>query len=235
MFHPVISSALELMPSRKIGIPERIIRVILPFAIGLAFYVPLLPLIGYEGWLVLGGLMLAYIFPPAGKESVIPIGIVLGFPWWLMAITIILMDILTGLFISLNFDVALKLPGVGRWIRKFIANGEQFFSRRPWIERFSFAGVVLFVMFPLQGSGGIGATLAGRMIGLSPGNVLLAIAVGTTLGCTLIALGAGFIVELIMIYPEIGIAVALAVCGILAVLYFLYRKRMARSESRSTP
>ena len=226
-------AALELAPSRPIHLPERIVRIILPFAIGLCYYIPLLAVIPYERWLILGGLMLAYIFPPAGKESVIPIGIAVGFPWWLMALTIILMDILTGLFMALNFDIALKIPGLGRWIRKFIANGEQFFARRPWLERFYFAGVVMFVMFPLQGSGGIGATLVGRMIGLSPGKVLLAITIGSVIGCTAIALGAEFIKELILANPALGLAVAGLVIGTLGVIYLLYRKRMQARDSLS--
>lgn len=96
----------------------------------------------------------------------IPIGIAVGLPWWIMAFSIALMDILAGIFMALNFDIALKIPGVGGWIRKFIAGGEDFFAKRPWLERFYFTGVVLFVMFPLRGSGGIGATLVGRMMGL---------------------------------------------------------------------
>ncbi|MCG7855056.1 MAG: small multi-drug export protein [Methanoregulaceae archaeon] len=226
-------AALELAPSRPVHLPERIIRIILPFAIGLCYYIPLLAVISYEQWLILGGLMLAYIFPPAGKESVIPLGIAVGFPWWLMAFTIILMDLLTGLFMALNFDVALKIPGLGRWIRKFIANGEQFFSRRPWLERFYFAGVVMFVMFPLQGSGGIGATLVGRMIGLSPARVLMAIAIGTTIGCTTIALGAEFVKELILANPVLGLAVAVLIIGTLAVIYLMYRRKMMARASLS--
>jgi uncharacterized membrane protein len=226
-------AALELAPSRPVHLPERIVRIILPFAIGLCYYIPLLAVISYEQWLILGGLMLAYIFPPAGKESVIPLGIAVGFPWWLMAFTIILMDLLTGLFMALNFDVALKIPGLGRWIRKFIANGEQFFSRRPWLERFYFAGVVMFVMFPLQGSGGIGATLVGRMIGLSPARVLMAIAIGTTIGCTTIALGAEFVKELILANPVLGLAVAVLIIGTLAVIYLMYRRKMMARDFMS--
>ena len=229
MFHPLVTSVFELMPARPVGIPERIIRVLLPFAMGSVYLGLLLGFMPYEQWLVLGGLMLAYIIPPAGKESVIPIGIAIGFPWWLMAFSIILMDILTGIFMALNFDIALKIPGLGRWIRRFIANGEQFFARRPWLERFYFTGVVLFVMFPLQGSGGVGATLVGRMIGLTPGKVLAAIAIGSIIGCTVIALGAEFIRELIIAYPVIGLTVAVLTIGILSLLYLVYRKKMKQT------
>lgn len=230
MLNPVITSAFELSPTRKIGIPERIFRILFPFLLGIPYVILLYFALPYEQWLVIGGLMVAYILPPAGKESVIPIGIAVGFPWWMMAFTIALLDILTGIFMALNFDIALKIPGLGGWIRRFIANGEQFFARRPWLERFYFTGVVLFVMFPLQGSGGVGATLVGRMMGLSPVRVLLAITIGAFAGCTIIALGAEAIRELILMNPLIGISVAIVVVAVLIILYAWYRVRVRKIE-----
>lgn len=230
MLHPLITSVLELKPAREIGIPERLIRLGLPFAIGFLYYIPLLPIIGYDRWLVLGGLMVAYILPPAGKESVIPIGIALGFPWYLMAFTIALMDILTGIFMGLNFDVALKIPGLGRWMRRFISNGEEFFRKRPWLERFYFTGVVLFVMVPLQGSGGVGGTLVGRMMGMSPGRVLAAITIGALSGCTVIALGSQAIWELILADPAIGITVLIVTVTGITGVYLFYRYRLKKTR-----
>ncbi|MFA5295078.1 MAG: small multi-drug export protein [Methanoregulaceae archaeon] len=228
MLHPLITSAFELMPTRRIGIPERIFRLALPFLLGIPWLLILLVLLPYDVWLMLGGLLIAYILPPAGKESVIPIGIALGVPWWIMALSIALMDVLAGIFVALNFDIALKIPGVGSWIRKFVAGGEEFFRKRPWVERFYFMGVVLFVMFPLQGSGGIGATLVGRMMGLSPGKVLGAIAIGSLIGCTVIALGAEVIRELFLADPVLGITVAAIVVTSLLALYGLYRMRLSK-------
>lgn len=228
MFHPLITSAFELMPTRKIGIPERIFRILLPFLLGIPWLLILFVLLPYDVWLILGGLLIAYILPPAGKESVIPIGIAVGVPWYIMALSVALMDVLAGIFMALNFDIALKIPGVGGWIRKFIAGGEEFFRKRPWLERFYFMGVVMFVMFPLQGSGGIGATLVGRMMGLSPGKVLVAIAIGSLAGCTVIALGAEAIRELFLANPVLGTAVAAIVVATLLTLYGLYRVRLKR-------
>jgi uncharacterized membrane protein len=233
MPRPLITSAFELMPKRHIGIPERIFRISIPFLLGVPYLLILLFFLPYELWLAHGGLLIAYILPPAGKESVIPIGIALGLPWWLMTISISLMDILAAIFMALNFDIALKIPVVGRWIRKFITNGKEFFGLRPWLGRFSFVGVVMFVMFPLQGSGGIGGTLVGRMMGLSPGKVILAITIGSILGCAAIALGTEYIKHLILADPVLGLAIAAFVIGILGLLYLMYRKRMQARGSLS--
>jgi hypothetical protein len=35
MFHPLITSAFELMPTRKIGMPERLFRISIPFLLGI--------------------------------------------------------------------------------------------------------------------------------------------------------------------------------------------------------
>ncbi len=226
---PVATALFQPDHDRPVHLPERIIRIVIPPAIAVLYYICLFFFVGYDQWLILGGLMLAYVIPPAGKETVIPLGIALGFPWWLIAFSIALLDIIAGLFMALNFSVALKIPLLGGWIKTFIANGEQFFRKRPWLEHYYFIGVVLFVMFPLQGSGGIGATLVGRMIGLSPGRVLLAISIGALTGCALIALGAEAIKELILVNLTLGIAVAAgAICTLLGA-YALYRYRQKKA------
>ena len=86
-------------------------------------------------------------------------------------------------------------------------------------------------MFPLQGSGGVGATLVGRMMGLSPGKVLLAISIGSIIGCTIIALGAEAIKNLFLMNPALGIAVAAIVITVLIVLYGFYRIRMRQKTN----
>ena len=37
MVHPLITSAFELMPKRHISIPERILRIALPFLLGVPY------------------------------------------------------------------------------------------------------------------------------------------------------------------------------------------------------
>ena len=226
---PVATALFKPDHDRPVHLPERIIRIVFPAAVAILYYISLFPVIGYDRWLLLGGLMLAYVIPPAGKETVIPLGIALGFPWWLMAFSIALLDIVAGVFMALNFSVALKIPFLGGWIKTFIGNGEQFFRKRPWLEHYYFIGVVLFVMFPLQGSGGIGATLVGRMIGLSPGRVILAISIGALTGCAIIALGAEVIRELILMNITLGITVTAGVIITLLGAYAFYRYRQKKT------
>ena len=73
--------------------------------------------------------MFAYFFPPLGKESVIPIGVSGGeltipiinqhivvpsiYPL-VMALTIAFVDIIVALFLLWNYDLAKKIPLVGK-------------------------------------------------------------------------------------------------------------------------
>ncbi|OPX67834.1 MAG: putative small multi-drug export protein [Methanoregulaceae archaeon PtaB.Bin056] len=207
-------------------------RFLLPFILG-ALYLTFCSLIlPHDRVLLLGGLMLAYVIPPAGKESVIPLGIALGFPWWLIGTSIALLDVLAAIFMALNFELAFHIPLLGAWIRRFMDHGQGFLARRPYLKRFYFSGLVLFVMFPLQGSGGIGGSLVGRLLGMTPRTVLLAITIGAFIGCFLIALGSEFIWELIVAHPLFGITVAGAVIATLIAGYLVYRQKMPPVDER---
>jgi len=206
------------------------LRFIFPFILGGLYILILFLFLPYERALLLSGLMGAYLIPPAGKETILPLGVALGFPWWLIGTSIALLDILAGIFMALNFEMAYRIPLLGTWITKFMNHGHAFLSRRPWLKKFYFTGIVLFVMFPLQGSGGIGASLVGRLLGMSGRNVLIAITIGAFLGCYLIALGAEFVWDLIIALPLLGIGVAIAVIGTVIAVYLIYRSKMPEGE-----
>lgn len=206
-------------------------RLLLPFSIAFAFFLSSFLLVSAELSWILGGLMILYFVPPAGKESVIPIGIALGIPWWLMVMALSLLDILTGLFMLLNFGIALRIPKLGSWISRFLASGDEFMKKRPWLARWRMLGVAFFVFLPFQGTGGVGATIVGMMVGLSPGEILLAIAIGGTLECIIFALGFELIYQLLLTNLYLGLAVA-AVIILIVIFGFLLFRKMERTTPR---
>lgn len=210
-----------------------IFNIVFPLVLLAAYLVFLILFLPSDAFRIHIGLMIAYFIPPAGKESIIPLGIALGYSWWLMTVSIALMDALTALFLALNFDMALKIPILGTWMKKFMDTGSSFFAQHKWIERLSFIGLVMFVMFPLQGSGGIGGTLVGRMLGMNRWEVVLAVTIGAFTGCFVIALGAEYL-KLAFGEGIIYGAVALAIIGaIIAALYlFFTKKRRLPREKR---
>ena len=207
---------------------DALLRFFLPFVMMAAYLLVLYLILDFQDFKIMSGLMTAYLIPPAGKESIIPLGVSIGLPWWLVASSMAFMDTVTALFMVWNFDLALKIPLLGGWIGNFMAGGQKFFWERPWLKRLSVFGLMVFVMFPLQGTGGIGGSIVGRMLGLRWYEVLVAIAAGAFIGCFLIALGSEVILELFQADASYGVIALLvvAVAGIAA--YLFYRHRMTR-------
>ncbi len=201
------------------------IRLVLPLLMVLAYYLSSLIILRPEQFMILGGLIVAYFIPPSGKESLIPLGIALGVPWWLMAATLAVLDVLTALFMILNFPLVLRFPYLGPWIARFLASGTEFMDKRPWLTRWRVLGVAFFVMLPLQGTGGVGATLVGMMVGLSPGEILLAVGIGGSIEALAFALGSEIIWNLILENLFLGLAVAFIVILSAVIVYLFFRRR----------
>jgi hypothetical protein len=201
-----------------------ILKLTLPFVI-LAIHLLLLYFfLDQTAFLVTIGLMIAYVLPPAGKETVIPAGIALGIPWWLIAVSIMMIDIETALFMGWNFDLLLKIPLLGRILESFIRKTRVFIDEQPWLKKIYFAGIVVLVMVPVLGSGGIRGSIIGQLLGMQKTTVFLAIVIGAFVGCFGIALGALFLQELFLQSILLG-TTAVAGLVILAIFGWLYWKR----------
>ncbi len=208
----------DWFPQARIGLLGQLpVRAILPVALAFLWYLGCTPFLPPGTALVFGGLLIAYFIPPSGKESIIPLGIVLGIPWYLMAASVVVLDVLTGLFMVLNLDVAFRIPYLGPWIARFLSGGRTLLAGKPWLTRWRFPGLAVFVMLPFQGTGGTGAPLVGWMMGLRAREVLLAIAIGATAEALTFALGAELIWTAITEYLTYPAALVLGL-GMIAVL-----------------
>jgi uncharacterized membrane protein len=133
------------------------------------------------------GLMILYFFPPLGKESVIPMGIASGIHPISIALSIAYIDIVVAIFLLWNYDFAKLIPMLGKWIDRVEKTSEKFSKNKPWLTSIEFIGIILFVMIPFQGTGGVGATILGRALSMNRYFNFIAISVGTILGCLFIA------------------------------------------------
>ncbi|HWS22330.1 MAG TPA: small multi-drug export protein [Methanoregula sp.] len=209
-----------LVRTLKLSLPLALVAIEIAF---LYFF------LDYPSFLIVIGLMIAYILPPAGKETVIPAGILLGIPWWLMALSIMMIDIETALFMGWNFDLALKIPVLGRIMESFISKADEFIKERPWLKKLYFTGIVVFVMVPVTGSGGIRGTIIGNLLGMEKIPLFLAIATGAFIGCFGIALATVFLQELFLQSILLGIAAVMVIIIITLIGWFYwkgYRKRL---------
>lgn len=214
--------------TRDISRRNTYIRLLVPPVIAITFFILCFLIVPRDRILVLGGLMVAYFIPPSGKESIIPIGIALGLPWWLMALTLTLLDVITALFMIMNFALMLRIPRLGPWIDKTTTTSREFMAERPWMARWRIPGVAFFVMLPLQGTGGVGATVVGLMAGLTPGEILVAIGIGAAVESLAFALGWGLVRELFLANRMLGLAIAILVIIGTILLLVLVRRRLTR-------
>jgi len=179
-----------------------ILKLLVPFAIAILVMIILYFIVDPESSGKLFLLMFAYFFPPLGKESVIPIGVGGGeftvpiinqnivipeINPLIMALTIAFVDIIIALFLLWNYDLAKKIPLIGKFMIKVENIGKSSSDKYSWIKPLRIIGIVLFVMVPFQGSGGLVGSILGRLIGMKPLNTFFAISIGAIVGCLLIA------------------------------------------------
>jgi hypothetical protein len=214
-FHIILYNLMEYTKLLKFppGLTG-ILKITLPFVIVAIQVVLLYIFLEQIPFFIIIGLMITYLLPPAGKETVIPAGIALGIPWWLIALSIMMIDIETALFMGWNFDLALKIPVLGGIMESFIEKAREFIRDQPWLKKIYFAGIVVIVMTPVMGSGGIRGSIIGQLLGMQKIPIFLAIFIGAFIGCFGIALGAVFLQELFVKSIIFGTA---AVAGLIVI------------------
>jgi len=209
------------------------LKFILPLAIIPAVFLGLYLTEPYEQFLIISGLIVAYFVPPAGKETIIPLVVVLGYPWWLITLVIFLLDVAVSLFVVWNLDLAIKLPLIGRLIEGGMAAGRNYTETQPWLRRFSTVGLILFVFFPLQGTGAMNGAILGRLLGLEKRRVFGCVCIGSLASCLVFALGADVLLDVYRQEPTlgIGILVAIIVAVVAGVVGWRMHKRRLRGRT----
>ena len=162
----------------------------------------------------------AYIFPPLGKESVIPTGVAVGIHPIIIALTVAMVDILVAIFLIYNYNLAKKIPFIGKFMEKVENIGKSSSDKYGWIKPLRFIGIVLFVMVPFQGSGGLVGSIIGRLIGMKPWNTFFAITIGAITGTLLIAYFADAILSVFVKNFLFGvlIVIILLVIGLMVLM-----------------
>jgi len=205
------------------GRQQAVLHITAPFLAWSAFAGLLWAFLSWPTFITLLSLMLMYMVPPAGVETIVPLGILhFHIHPVLMALAIAWEDIVIGLFVILNFDVVKKVPFLGPWIRDFEAGNAKTLAKRTWMTRGAFVGLIAFTIVPFQGAGGAGTAVLGRVIGMRPWTVFAAVAVGSVGGALLVAYIALYMAMALLssslsmwVRAAIGIAIAVAIIGYL--------------------
>ncbi len=196
----------------------RLAKFFIPIVLGFTVF-------GVIGFLMAESLRVAYwplisgyFFPPLGKESIIPAGVALGIHPVVMALSIAFVDVVVALFLVWNYDLAKKIPLIGKFMMKVEEKGNVVEEKYGWIKPLRFIGIMLFVIIPFQGSGGFVGSIVGRLFGMNPWNTFFAICFGAVIGTLLIAMFS----KAFFIFAEINSTVALIIVGIIAAVILLY-------------
>jgi len=227
---------------------KRLFLFFFPFFLATVFVLSLYTIFEWPEFAVVGSGIFAYFFPPLGKETIIPVVVNAltqkhGFtPFAAIltaALSIALVDMIVGLFLMWNFDLALKIPLIGPVIKKMEVKGGKYLRQKAGIRKAAFIGVALFVIFPFQGSGGVGGTILGRLIGMKKERVWYAISLGAVSGCFMIAIVGHYLGDALFrtfgstVFQIIGLAILVGVVA-WAVYIFWYKKRNGNQNEEET-
>jgi uncharacterized membrane protein len=105
-----------------------------------------------------------------------------------LAFLVIYLDLIVALIAVYNIGIFYRIPRFGAKIRDMQRNGKKILARNPWMGKVTFFGIVAFVMFPLAGTGAIGGSIFGRLLGVSRAVTMTAIAIGSFIGAFLMAI-----------------------------------------------
>ncbi|UCC92391.1 MAG: small multi-drug export protein, partial [Thermoplasmata archaeon] len=157
-----------------------------------------------------GAISLAYLFPPLGKESIIPLGVADGFHPMVMALTVFMVDTVMAMIISWNYYILEKIPLIGRIFKYAKSKGAETLDKHPSIKTGAFLGIFAIVSFPFIGAGGTTSGIVGRMIGLKPYYVISAVAFGSLFSGIMYAYAAEWLIQVFAENVALGIALIIA-------------------------
>ncbi|HJJ31059.1 MAG TPA: small multi-drug export protein [Methanocorpusculum sp.] len=205
-------------------------------------------------FIVFAGLMIAYLVPPFGKETIIPaaliggeavIGLisavtsipagtaVSGYPLWTVVVGIVVLDLLVALFISLNFDLLLKIPIVGQWFRWIMRGADNVLKKKKWVENLSSAGLLIFMYIPLQGSGAMTTSIIARILNYRPLQTVGLVTFGSILSCLTVAFGIQSLIQLWEINPALAILEGVVIVGVILLIAFFWNKLIRKLTERA--
>ena len=99
------------------------------------------------------------------------------------AFLVFYMDLAVAYLLTFNLDYVYGMPYFGKRLEGLQDHGRKVVRERAWVRKLTYLGVVLFVMIPATGTGAVGGSLFGRLLGLSRLKTFSGIFVGSALGC----------------------------------------------------
>jgi uncharacterized membrane protein len=127
-----------------------------------------------------------------------------------------------------------RLWRIGPWLERVRGSSREIVRRHPWVGRFSFLGVVVYVGLPFLGSGAILGAMLGQLSGLRRSSTLAAVMIGTLLGNSLMLLLAEALMRVPMFReanPWVILGAVLVVGGVVLGVNWKLADRLSRKPS----
>lgn len=231
----------RLSPNHKVAF--RIALFVLPFAIAAAYVLSLRLVLPAGFFQIAFVAMVGYLLTPLGAEFWVPTSVLAvqaqgggpGEAAWAVG-SVVLVDWFTALFLLWNFDLAERMPWLGRFIDRTEVRCQRFLAEKPWRQRLALLALALYVALPVQMSGGVVGSILGRVMGIPRYRVFTVVALASGAGAFPIA-AATFVVGPPVVawaqgWTASGTAAVLGVLFIVAfVAAIVYMVRRGRREN----
>jgi len=179
----ILNNALEYWTEMEYNIfrVKQISRFAFIVTIGAVFFIFMHSLLLPEQWKWYWKLMGAYFFPPAGKETIIPLALNRGIPEFIWGLSIWVFDLMFCVTVLTNWwliQIIIKyIKPVHKWTIKLQKKTESFKQKK--YGKFLPAILLLFMIIPFQGSGAISTAFIGTWLGFRPRDILIMVAIGS--------------------------------------------------------
>ncbi|MDO9523776.1 MAG: small multi-drug export protein [Methanocorpusculum sp.] len=218
----------EISPYYKPQLKTRVVMTFGMLGILAVFIIWLFAYLPTDQFILGISLFALYMAPGAGKESIIPVMMGFGYPWWLVLAGIVTIDMTLAVLISFNFDLLLKIPVLGQVLMFFTEKTNKILQKRPWIKGLSVGGLLIFMYVPFMGSSAIDTSIIGRLLSIHPKIILPIVFAGSILATLTMAFGARAIIDLWFVQPIYAVGAVAAVIAVGILIYIGWQKFTAR-------
>ncbi|PIE19844.1 MAG: hypothetical protein CSA66_02035 [Proteobacteria bacterium] len=144
------------------------------------------------------------------------------------------MDTVTVLLLVYSLEGLYRLRPAARAMNAVQSKAAVVLQAFPRIRRYAVIGMILFVLFPVSGTGAIGGTFLGILLGLHRVRVIAAVTVGGALGgfgMAFLADHFGTAIEAYKNNPWVIAALVGALLAALVAMNIAYRRAIRRAEA----
>lgn len=151
-------------------------------------------------------------------------------------VVIWIMDSITVLLIVYSLEIFYKIPLIGRFLDRANQDAACVLHAFPKFRRISRIGIVLFVLFPVAGTGAIGGSLIGAILGLNRFWLMLCVSFGGFLGGMSMSFATvNFTAQVKWLQqhkgdPQYLILTGILVVGVLAWATVAFRRALAKAR-----